>query len=266
MSVINLTVPVSYNDLSRKQLLQISRMFLAGLDRNSFLVRAFCYLAGIKPLGNRQDGTPLFLYGRQVVPIGLDEFNGFVSSQQYLLDMELTRNRMPVVRVGWRRFHGPASRCYNLTLKEYLHAENALFSYGMTREFRYIDQLCAILYRPSGKGSTLGDPRKSFNEFSSRRRRGLFRMVSREKRFLVFLFYSGCRLAMTREFPQLFSGSVTSSQPQSPARDILQMVRILNNNDITKNETILSSSVWEAFAQLNDLAARNVKSPKHGNI
>jgi len=264
MSVINLTVPVSYNSLSRKQLLQVCRLFLAGLGRNSFLVRAFCHLAGLRPLGTGADGNPLFLFGKQVLPIGLDEFNGFVASQLYLLDMGLTRNRMPAIRVGLRRFHGPANRCYNLTLREYLHAENALFAYGVTREFRYIDHLCAILYRPSGKGSSLGDPRQPFNEFVSLQRRSWFRIVSREKRFLVFLFYSGCRMEFTREFPNLFSGSVTSSRPESPARDILHMVRILNNNDITKNETILGSSLWEAFAQLNDLAGRNAKSKKHG--
>lgn len=266
MSVINLTVPVSYNSLSRKQLLQVCRLFLAGLDRNSFLVRAFCHLSGLRPLGSGADGTPQFLYGKQVLPISLDEFNGFVASQQYLLDMGLSRNLMPVIRVGLRRFHGPANRCYNLTMREYLHAENALFAYGMTREFRYIDRLCAILYRPSGKGSSLCDPRQSFNEYVSLRRRSWFRLVSREKRFLVFLFYSGCRMEIAREFPHLFSGSVTSSRPESPARDILHMVRILNNNDITKNETILGSSLWEAFAQLNDLAARSVKNQKHGNI
>lgn len=264
MSVINLTAPVSYNSLSRKELLYVSRLFLVNLCRNSFLVRAFCRLSGLRPLGTNEDGTPLFLYGKQVVPIGLDEFNGLVASQQYLLEMQLTVNRLPVIRAGWRRFHGPANRCYNLTLKEYLYAENAIFAYGTTREFRYIDQLCAILYRPAGKGSLAGDKREAFNEFSSLKRQRLFRLVSREKRFLVFLFYSGCRGEFSKEFPHLFSGSVTSSQPESPARDILHMVRILNNNDITKNETILGSSVWEAFAQLNDLAARNAKSKKHG--
>ena len=50
MRTVNLILPHSWEELSERQLLFVSSLYLQGLTRNAFLTKAFIYLSGLRML------------------------------------------------------------------------------------------------------------------------------------------------------------------------------------------------------------------------
>ncbi len=192
----------------------------------------------------------------------------FIRSQAYLLEVTLSKNNIPWLWIGIRRWFGPSNKCYNLTLNEYLHAETALFGYNKSGKPEYLDRLCAILYRPGGKGSTDADRRQPFNDFTYMKNASRFRLIGMHKRIAILMFYNGCRSEWANSFPLLFKSGYRTSEPSFPAPEIKRMIRILGEGDVTKNTILLQTPVWEAFEQLNDRAAeiKKIKSSQNGKV
>lgn len=263
--IINITVPQKWEQISRAQLFYIARLYLAGLTETDFLTRALCCFAGLKSLGfDTVRRSHVFRYKKEQLYIGNQEVYFFIRSLSWLFSITLTTNLVPSFRIGLRRWYGPSNKCYNLTLNEYLHAETALYAYEVTKRFKHIDRLCAVLYRTTGHGSHDGDRRRAFNDYTYMRSARLFRLLPRYKRMAVFIFYTGCRRAFVDAFPYLFSKG-SASAPVNPAPEIQRMVRVLNDGDVTKNKTILNTPVWEALAQLNDMAEAVKRQNKQAN-
>ena len=262
---ISLKVPEKWEQLSRKQVLYVAKLFLARLTENEFLTRAFCRFSGLRPVGfDRLTNCHLFSLKGNPGRIHYNEMFWFIKSQNYLFNITLTTNLLPWFRIGILRWFGPSNKCYNLTLNEYLHAETAVYGFEVTKRFCYIDRLCAILYRPAGRGAHPGDRRRSFNDFTYTKHARWFRLLPRYKRYAVLLFYTGCRQAIVAAFPHIF-GKGSTSAPANPAFEIQRMVRVLNDGDVTRNKSILNTPVWEALAQLNDMAEAVKRQNKNAN-
>ena len=266
MNTVNLTVPVSWNQLTHRQVLWVCRLFLVELSEMEFRLRAFVKLAGLKAIQKTgEQGNFWFRSGDREIRIHQQELLHFLGSVDYLLDASrLSVNRMPVIWMGWQRLYGPSSKCYNLTLAEYIHACGALYGYMQTREFRYVDRLCAVLYRPSGKGSGRADRRRSFDEYTYLSRVRWFGYIPRAKRLAVLLFFQGCQWEFQKAFTHLFPVGSVSSELVNPVPHLQQLIRVLNQDDVTRNPVILNTPVWEAFAQLNDMMAKNKNTHKNG--
>ena len=255
MTSYNLTAPLGYHQLSRRQVLFAARLFLANLTQITFLTRAFCKFSGIKPIGHDKEGNQIFSHGKNILVVENQQMLSLVKSQSYLLDVTLSKNNLPWIWIGIRRWFGPANKCYNLTLNEYLHAEAALYSFQQSDKKQYLYRLCAVLYRPAGKGSSVSDERRAFDEYSYLKRSRWFRFVSPFKLMAILMFYNGCRSEWVKAFPYLFKSGVISSTPVFPVPDIKKMIRILCDGDVTKNKMLLNTPVWEAFEHLNDRAS-----------
>lgn len=260
ISSVNLSVPSSWDQLTRRQVEFVAKLFLARLSETDFLTRAFCRFARLKPIGhNRLAQSHIFRYKGQKLMINNEDLIWFIRSQSYLLEVTLAKNTIPWLWIRMRRWYGPSNKCYNLTLNEYLHAESALYGYNHSGKPEYLDRLCAILYRPGGKGSSDADRRQSFNDFVYLKNARRFRTVDMHKRIAILMFYTGCRAEWAKSFPMLFKSGSTTSEPAFPAPEIKRMVRVLADGDVTKNSVLLKTPVWEAFEQLNDRAAENRK-------
>ena len=118
--------------------------------------------------------------------------------------------------------------------------------------------MCAILYRPQKKNynpnspSYNGDRREQFNDFTYQHRARWFRFLKTEKLYAVYIFYIGCRNALVKAHPNLFSGDNVKSQQTNPVKDLQKILFSLNQGDITKNREIQQIQVWEAFTQLEE--------------
>lgn len=254
MGSVNLTISTGWNQLTAKQILLICQLQLSKLTVQEFKTRAFLALAGLKAL-NRPviDGFHAFKYKWQTLRIHQEEMVWFLKSVDFLIgDCRLSVNRFPSFRIGLRRYYGPSNKCYNITLNEYIHAAANMYKYQVTEDFKHIDTLCAILYRPKKRGSHDSDPRESFDDYRHLNNQQRFTRIPMYKKLAVMMFFIGCQYELNKAFPHLLSNSTISSEPLNPVPHLQKMVRLLNTDDITKNVQVLNSPLWEAFAQLND--------------
>lgn len=273
---INLTIPKKWNDLTKKQLLFVARLYLLKLTQNSFRMRVFCYLTGIRARGEKkieEDWYYVFSKKRKRFLIHEQELIYFLKSVDYLIQgSQLTKQNFPVFRILFSQFFGPSNSGYNITWLEFINAEGCFYAFSKTQNQKYLDQLCAVLYRPQKISydpvaeDFTGDRRQRFNDFTYQRRAWYFRFITPVKKMCIFMFYVGFRNKLVEKNPYCFSAEVVSSEPVNPVEGLMATMRTLNMDDITKNSSIQHSSVWEAFAQLNDMIKNIKEHNTHGKI
>lgn len=268
-SFVSLHVPTTWDQLTPKQVLFVSRLFLLNLTLHNFRVRAFCYFAGIQPiqpsktqsryLVKPDPDTYFFLKGKRLFTIEAQEFLWFLKSMDFLTaDSLLINNPFPSIRLLWKKWEGPRRKCYDLTLLEFLHAEKCLFEFHtkhseLTPSFRRgevpLNRLCAVLYRHSRH--------QPFDEGGYVGRSRWLRFASLPERYAIYMFYAGCRNALFSAYPKLFGSSVSSS-PVNPVDSLKKTIFELTAGDITRTRQIEAFPVWEAFAYLEQLIEQSV--------
>lgn len=277
MKNINLNMPIEWNQLTRMQILFVCRLYLAKLDFEEFRLRAFLRFTGVKALPkkiikNRMTYW-LFKIGKEKFTLDRHELTWFLKSADFLThDSRLTANHFPSFRLPLKRFFGPSASCYNLTYLEFLHAEKCLYAYQKSNNASFLNQLCAVLYRPGKKNyhpmrpDHDGDRRERFNDFVYPKRAWRFHLLNPRKRFAIYLFYTGCRNTMIASFPNLFNSGSVSSEPVNPVKSLKNIIFDLNQGDPTKNEKLYKMQVWEAFEFLDSMIERTPKPKKHGKV
>jgi hypothetical protein len=271
MKRLDLKIPETWNHLSRKQLLYVCRLYILNLTELKFKTWVFIKFTGIKALPHRIIAGRLYYFFRKYntrFSLTPDELLWFLHSVDYLLsESKLTINHFPVFRILGKRFFGPSNNCYNISVMEFLLAEQMLEAFNRTHQLKYLRLICAILYRTQRKPYNPnspdynGDRREPFNDFIFKRRERWFRLLSKPKLYIVYIFFVGCRNALIEKHPYLFSNTQVSSEPVNYAEALKQVLISLNQGDITKNREIQQTQVWEAFGQLNEMA-RQVKQIK----
>lgn len=275
MSQINLHLP-KWNELTRKQLLYICQLFIAGFDQNTFRLKAFLHLTGVKALPRKivkDQEYWQFCKGKEEFWLTSFELTWFLKSVDYLTEnCKLTVNLFPSFLIGLRRYWGPCKECRNLSWKEFIHAEGQFFAYNNSKPERkrfYLNMLCAVLYRPERDDyhpmapDYDGDRRQPFNDFIYPRRAKWFRWLPVVKRYAIYTFYVGCRNAIVEAHPLTFkSGGVSSEAPVSPVMGLIQLVTDLNQGDVTKNEQIYNSPAWDVLNLLERMIEKQKPAKK----
>jgi len=264
MKQLDLKIPDTWNRLSRKQLLYVCRLYILNLTELKFKTWVFIKFTGIKALPHKIIAGRLYYFFRKDktrFSLTPDELHWFLHSLDYLIsESKLTINHFPVIRILWKRFFGPSNSCYNISVLEFLLAEQMIDAFNRTHQEKYLRLLCAILYRPQCKHyrpnspDYNGDRREPFNDFTFKHREYWFRFLSKPKLHAVYIFFAGCRNALIEKHPYLFSNSGISSEPVNYADALKNVLISLNQGDITKNKEIQQTQVWEAFGQLNEMA------------
>lgn len=264
---IKLSAPRNWEELTKEQLLYACRLFLYGYPEDEFLYRMFLQFAKLKSLRPRIDkGKLYFKHKKKVFTLEPYQVHEFAYTLSFLKDEPtLSKNLFPYFRILFRKYYGPLNKCYNLTFNEYIHASKCVYAFSKTADFKYINQLCAILYRPSGKGSSPGDKRRAFNDFVYPKVANRFHLLSKRKRLAVLFFFQGSQYHMRKAFTNLFSGSSVSSEPSNPVAHLQDAVQVLNMGDITKNNQIYNTLVWQVFKQL-DFQLAELKNKKNAKI
>jgi len=270
MKNINLEIATTWDDLTRKQLLFVSRLFLLNLTQNKFRLIVFLKLTGVKTLPKqvvKDQVYYLFRKGRSKFMLTPEELGWFLKSVDFITsDSQLVKNYFPWFRLGLKRYFGPSKKCYNVTFLEFINTEKCLYAFNKTRKTKHLNELCAILYRPGKKEyhpmrpDYNGDRRETFNDYIYQKRAKLFWLIGKRKKYAVYIFYSGCRNALIAAHPKLFSAGSVSSEPVNPVKSLQGIMHDLNMGDITKNKKIQNIQVWEAFGQLEEMIKKLPKA------
>ena len=284
-------VPSSWNELSRKQLLNLVDMYNKQYSFTELSVKLLLIITGLRLVfvtGYTASGFGItsevyqFRHGRHVFIVDtkdiilaagklqflfriIDE-NG---QKHYMLYSKLSKNLMPDISFGIPFFkttwYGPSDSITNIKFSEFIHTETAYEKLMETGNDEYLNRLVAILYRPSGK-TKLNDPnfrgdiREPFNDFMIDRRSKRAMFIADNIKIAILLYYTGCRLALTKIFPDVFGGS--GSTGTDTFKSYMNLVETLANYDITKKEDIRNAYLYDVLLTLNQSILRDREREK----
>ena len=240
-------MPSAWNELTRKQVLFVSRLFQGQLTLMDFKLRVLLK----------------FLTIRQKVMKRIDHEDVYFlcESLDFLFkEVSLTKNLLPDLRNGRRKYLGPADAMMNCTFGEFTMANSLLDSFSKTKEQKYLDEMVAVLYRPRKwfwfiqKSFTDNqDPRKRFVNRSLKRRCQRIARLDNEVKYSIFLFFSGVLNTLPLLYPYVYEqqGS-TGSEDNGWASLIISLAD--GKTDDKSLETVMNSNLYNVFIGLNKKA------------
>jgi len=244
---IQRSLPSTWNDLTRQQLLYISRLFRRKLTIFDFRVKALLEFLSIKRKAFRR--------------IAPEDAYVLCETLDFLTkEVNLTRNLMPVIRIGLRKYYGPSDAMTNCTFGEFTLASSVQDEFHKSGSEDLLDQLVAILYRPK---KTLWFIRKNFTDHQDSRIRFMNRSLKKRTdrmgkvdhcvKYSVFLFFNGVLNSLTSLYPYVYrQKDETQSQNGGWASLIISLAD--GKTDDKSLETVMNSNLYNVFIGLNKKA------------
>ena len=240
-------MPSDWNELTRQQVLFISRLFQEQLTMMDFKLRVLLEFLSLKQ--------------KVIKRIHHDDAYFLCESFDFLFkEVSLTKNLLPVLRTGRRKYFGPADAMMNCTFGEFTMANSLLDSFSKTREQKYLDEMVAVFYRPRKwfwfirkAYSDNQDPRKKFVNRSLKRRCQSIASLDYEVKYSIFLFFSGVLNSLPLLYPYVYEQQGgTGSEDNGWASLIISLAD--GKTDDTSLETIMNSNLYNVFIGLNKKA------------
>lgn len=262
---IDIKIPVSWNELTRKQLLKVCRLFRRGLEEHEFLSLAVIHLAGLKVFArDPHSNVHEFRYQGKRVYMDSYQFGTFCNSLRYLIGRPaLNDQKIPFIRRGFRKYYGPSSMLYNMSFGEWIQVDIYMQHYRATKEMKYLELATAAMYRRKdrkkiGSIDFDGDIRVRFNEHLVEKHAKKFRGIPSDKLMAISIFFNGCISALSNRFPLTLQESSGGSRGDL-LKDTLTMIDQLNNDDVTKNSAVQQTRLYEVLAKLEVTRERSRK-------
>ena len=246
MRKVDLTVPRRWEELSEKQLLFVSSLYLQGLTRNAFLTKAFICLSGLRILPGRFGGdrdNPVYLFkkkGEKAFPLSMGEILDFCRECEFLLQERLDFNPLPVLAGRKAR----NSLMYDACFGEFI---SAIVYYNQFKDpatdRHFLDKLCAVMY-PAGTW----DPEDLREED--------FESLPLHVCYTAFLWFGSIMNRVANECPELFRQAVDDTEPVSLRENIHAMYNLVTEHDITKEKEVAGIEMWRVLYDMNEKAGR----------
>jgi len=263
--VIDLKIPTSWNQCTAAQIRFLCRLIAAGLNPWYMRQKVFMQFGCLKAINHRyldDNGTPYYLFKhlptKQFCYISLPDYSFYLRQIDWTQrESELSEQLFPSIKVlGMIKLYGPSKKIFNLTYGEFVHAESCFNRYVHTKKAEALIDLCALLYRPGSGISPLsdeykGDRRKDFNEYTYTRHRWMIKLLPAWFVVYAFLYYTGSREAMYAAHQHLKESVSIGEDRSSDLDKHRRLVNSLNQGDITKNQLIWQTPVWDAFAMID---------------
>lgn len=238
MTKVNLTVPISWDQITQKQLEFYSRSLLSSLTATEMKTLCLLQFSRLKLLKSKpgHEGEFMFRKGKVSFSMDADRFTDLLSRLDYLegnpglMDPPMIKGRI-----------SPDSRLYGLRLDQWLVADQMYTSFSKTRREDCLNTMLAALYLKNGERWNEGQQLET-NSIK-------FRAVPIYRRYVVFLWYTGVKLWLMEKYWYVFSGSGSSD---SPADEIVMgLLSSLNEGNVANNAIIKGTEVHEVLYELN---------------
>lgn len=244
---ISRTLPSSWNELSRAQLLYVARLFQGQLSVVDFNVKALIEFLSI----NR----------KLLKRIHPEDAHSLCETLDFLIkDVTLTRNVIPVIRTGFRKFYGPSDSMLHCTFGEFTMASSILDEYNITRDPLKLDELVAILYRRRKlfwfirrRFTDSPDPRQRFRERTMKHRVMNLAKVDFAVKYSVFLFFTGVLNSLSGLYPYVYQQKEESENPENGWASLIISLADGKTDDKSL-ETIMNSNLYNVFIGMNKKA------------
>lgn len=249
-------MPTSWNELSEKQLINVCELYMRGLEEQEFLSLAALHLSGIRVADKSSvAATHQFRHKRRKFYMDVFQFASLCNSVRFLLNPpSLNIQKIPDIRILGKKYYGPSTMISNMTFGEWIQVDIYMQHYGQTKERKYLQMAAAAMYRRCDKKKVRseeydGDPRRKFNEHLVERNSKIFNRVSDAKLMAISIFFNGCVKTLKNLFPLTLQESSGSGRGDL-LKDTLSMIDQLNNDDVTKNNAVQQTRLYEVLAKL----------------
>ncbi len=236
--------PSDWNELSKEQVLFVSRLFQGQLTIVDFKLRALFNFLSIKPKVKKR--------------IHPEEAYFLCETLDFLFkEVSLTRNNLPAIRIGGWKYIGPSDAMMNCTFGEFTMANSLLDSFSKTKDQKYLDEMVSVLYRPKKwfwdirKNFTDNqDPRKRFVNRSLKNRSRRMAKVDYHVKYSVSLFFSGVLNSLPVLYPYVYQQKGDSgSEDNGWASLIISLAD--GKTDDKSLETVMNSNLYNVLIGLN---------------
>ena len=236
--------PTDWNELTKKQLLVISILFMQGCTLFEFKAKALIAFLKIK--------GKLF---RQIHP---EDAYGLCQTLDFLFkEVTLTRNLIPSIRIGLRKFYGPSNALKNCTFGEFTMVHSLYESYHENKDELILDELVAILYRKRKLiwfickyFSDSEDPRVRFRTRSLSIRKNVMSKAKPEVKYSVFLLLTGVLNSFPKLFPNVYRQVDDISRENNNWTSLIISLADGKTDDKSL-ETIMNSNLYNVFLGLD---------------
>jgi hypothetical protein len=209
---LNLRIPESWNELTEKQLEEISfalDYYHRFIDLHPAELREEyhykLYVRLVKNLIRENNFIKVWIVLRQLPP---EEYQDYV---QFLIKgVTRTKFLKPFLLEG-KMYYPPMDRLQNITIEEFGYLDTAYYYWRTTKQEKYLNILCATLYRRSSFKTFLKiypknekDIRKAFDKIYVGPAVSKFRKLDIKKRVAIGTIYEGCRAAVAKLYPHVF--------------------------------------------------------------
>lgn len=194
--------PSGWNELTRDQLL-----FWCGVIRQELTLDEALLMACVNFY---KIPRKVYLPLPEVVDLNL------AWRMEWLTDNKLTNNVIGKFSIFFRSYYGPANRLANLTIGEYRRTELFYDLYLRTGLKKYLHLLCAVLFRPKGKGA-VDDVRCELIESEVMKRAEWFRRYLHPNYIkAIQIQYEGCRNYIRASFPLVYPPPPEQDEAPNP--------------------------------------------------
>ena len=246
---VSRTLPASWNELSRSQLLFACSMFNRSITAPFFKAGLLSKFLRIKKrLWNKMDITDIYY---------LSQTLNFV-----LEDVTLTKSLIKTIRCPrfpWTRLYGPQDAMNSSTFGEFTMAQENYEQYNKTGKQEHLDKMVAILYRR--KKHFWWITRHFVDSTDSRVRLKDCALAERSKSIsridplvkqAVFLFFSGVQNSLPGRFPNVYRPKPKSDSTKPNGWVSLIISLADGKTDDQSLERIMNSNLYNVFLGLED--------------
>lgn len=195
----SLVIPTEWNELSANQLIAIAEILDSSSEDTNKLIRALHVCTGMGKIKFNLLPTDVIV-------------NASTHIDWVFKENTLTQNLLPELH----KMYGPDGNFDNLQMHEFNHAEIAYQELVATEDdaeaAEYLNRLVAILYREGKRNynherNPDGEHRIAFSygdiAFNTKK---VIAKFSKAEKLAVLLWYDGCRQALVKMYPLVFSG------------------------------------------------------------
>lgn len=249
--LLNITLPESWAQLSEHQIDFVSKLIYMGVPELELITRCFLEFAGITILSkdpemviteNAPEGELCYWFKKK-------------GTGKFCLDVDMSAtliHHLDFLRSGITLFKNPAKigkytgcnfKLYGLSLEEWLIVDQMYIGYAKTKNIRFLDNMLAVLYTlPGEKWDESTDLDKRAARFTS---------FPEHTRYIIFLWYTACKLWLKVKYPYLFETSGSSDSQESANDYVLALLSSLNEGNVANNILLKKSPCHEIFFELN---------------
>jgi len=208
-----------WSELSKEDLLEICRIQLLPLDESYKRLMIFTYLTDI-------DYKKL----QEIKPEALSEILELLN---YLFkESRLLVNPFP--EIG--KMKGPEPGLTNFTFEQFLGQSEPYYTLCLQNgKDEDMDNLIRVMYNYAGDEEN--------NE--------LLKSLYPAHKLAIYYYYQGCSAFIKLKFKSVFTSPSKNEKPDG--LEFTRLVNQLNNNDISKNEKIKSTNLYEALTYLQTI-------------